>query len=874
MSIIHYYFIVCFTLVFMFSLKQATSTQVVIGAVIDNTSRAGMEANVSLQMALDDFNRQTNQSFVLRVINSQGEPAMAALAANRLIDSEKVQVILGPHTWQETSRVVEISNQGQIPTFSLADSNPMWAIERWPFLVQASKSNQDAQMKALAAIVQSWDWGRVTFIYEEDADSTFGRVIPNLLKSLQDVGAEIRHLVPLPPYATSLSEQLMRLKRDQCRVFVVHTSLKLATHLFQEADQMQMIEKDYVWITTNTITDLLYSVNLTTIFSMQGVIGVKRHFPEISSKFLEFKKRFRLKFSIEYPEEENNEPGISAVEAYDTLWAVAMTLAKMNNQITNQSQTFLEKVSLIDFNGITGRIHAIGRKLESSHIFGVVNVIGKSYRELGIWTEELGFSKHTDNRSTYNSSMKNLGQVFWPGESMHTPKGWIIPSSTDPLKIGVPAESMFKQFVDVVYDPLTNNFSCKGYAIDIFSEVKARLPYYMSYEFIPYNGTYDSLVEQIYLKKFDAVVGDVSVLAGRCKHADFTHTYSDSALAMLVPVQSKMPHKAWLFLKPFTKAMWLLILALTIYNGFVIWLIERKHSPKLRGSATDQAGVMIWLSFTTLFSLNGGKLHSNLSRISIVVWLFVALVITQSYTASLTSMLTVKKLEPTVSDIETLKTKNAKIGYGKGAFVAKYLEEVLGFKSYNLKNFSSPQEYAKALKTGEIAAGFLNGSYLKLFLAKYCKSFVVAGPTYKVGGFGFAFSKGSPMITDVNKALLEVFESGKLRELEDKMIGSERCVEVDSSNDDEISLSLNSFWILFALTGGITTGALTIYALDGLRRRATKFTQQISNVVTMVLKHWGHQRRRFSRKVSDAEIPEDPYIASNLDSISVIGSKT
>lgn len=130
------------------------------------------------------------------------------------------------------------------------------------------------------------------------------------------------------------------------------------------------------------------------------------------------------------------------------------------------------------------------------------------------------------------------------------------------------------------------------------------------------------------------------------------------------------------------------------------------------------------------------------------------------------------------------------------------------------------------------------------------------------------------MVTDVNKALLEVFESGKLRELEDKMIGSERCVEVDSSNDDEISLSLNSFWILFALTGGITTGALTIYALNGLRWRATKFTQRISNVVTMVLKHWAHQRRRFSRKVSDAEIPEDPYVASNLDSISVIGSKT
>lgn len=72
---------------------------------------------------------------------------------------------------------------------------------------------------------------------------------------------------------------------------------------------------------------------------------------------------------------------------------------------------------------------------------------------------------------------------------------------------------------------------------------------------------------------------------------------------------------------------------------------------------------------------------------TIVVWLFVALIITQSYTASLSSMLTVKQLEPTVSDIETLKNNNAIVGYGKGAFVAKYLIEVLGFKPYNLKNF-------------------------------------------------------------------------------------------------------------------------------------------------------------------------------------------
>lgn len=78
MSLVPCYLIFFFAV--LFSLKQAASKQVVIGAVIDNRSRAGMETDVSLQLALEDISRKTNQTFVLHVVNSQGEPATAALA--------------------------------------------------------------------------------------------------------------------------------------------------------------------------------------------------------------------------------------------------------------------------------------------------------------------------------------------------------------------------------------------------------------------------------------------------------------------------------------------------------------------------------------------------------------------------------------------------------------------------------------------------------------------------------------------------------------------------------------------------------------------------------------------------------------------------
>ena len=45
---------------------------------------------------------------------------------------------------------------------------------------------------------------------------------------------------------------------------------------------------------------------------------------------------------------------------------------------------------------------------------------------------------------------------------------------------------------------------------------------------------------------------------------------------------------------------------------------------------------------------------SNLSRFEVIIWVFVVLILTSSYTASLTSMLTVQQLQPTLTDVNEL----------------------------------------------------------------------------------------------------------------------------------------------------------------------------------------------------------------------------
>ena len=135
----------------------------------------------------------------------------------------------------------------------------------------------------------------------------------------------------------------------------------------------------------------------------------------------------------------------------------------------------------------------------------------------------------------------------------------------------------------------------------------------------------------------------------------------------------------------------------------------------------------------------GEKVYSNLTRVVVVVWLFVVLILTSSYTASLSSMLTVLRLQP-VEDIEWLKSSNSKVGCDGDSFVMSYLQNVLGFNPSNIINVTTEYDYKGHFENKSIAAAFLELPYEKVFTNKYCKGYTTSAATYRFGGFGFVSS--------------------------------------------------------------------------------------------------------------------------------------
>lgn len=131
---------------------------------------------------------------------------------------------------------------------------------------------------------------------------------------------------------------------------------------------------------------------------------------------------------------------------------------------------------------------------------------------------------------------------------------------------------------------------------------------------------------------------------------------------------------------------------------------------------------------------------STLGRIVLLIWLFVVLIINASYTASLTSILTVQQLYSPIKGIESLKNGDEPIGYQIGSFTENYLIEEMGIAKSRLMALGSPEEYAKKLqqgpKKGGVAAVVDERSYVELFMSSQCK-FRIVGQEFTRSGWGF-----------------------------------------------------------------------------------------------------------------------------------------
>ncbi|KAM4089610.1 hypothetical protein ACB094_07G166100 [Castanea mollissima] len=767
----------------IFSEGASRPDEVNVGAIFTFSTINGKVSQIAIKAAEDDINSDPSilggTKLSIRMHDSNFSGFLGIIGALKYMEIETVAII-GPQHSVMAHVLSHLANELHVPLLSFTALDPTLSRLQYPYFVQTAP-NDEFQMTAIADMISYFRWGEIVAVYSDDDQSRNGIIA--LGDKLAERRCKITYKAALPPDPTAtqsdVRDQLVKVQMMEARVIVLHTYSKTGLLVFKEAQNLGMMDHGYVWIASTWLSTVLDSVSplpSKTAHSIQGVLTLRPHTPNSTRKSA---------FMSRWQKLSNNSIGFNpyGLYAYDTVWMIARavdllldqqgTISFSNGSYLNRmgkgtlnlsalsifdgGKQLLDNILRTNMTGLTGPIQFSPDRSPFHPSFDILNVIETGHRQIGYWSNYSGLSVVTPetlytrppNRS---SSSQQLDSVVWPGGTTEKPRGWVFANNGRPLRIGIPNRVSYQDFVS--RSRVNGTDTVQGYCIDVFVAAIKLLPYAVPYRFILFgdghkNPSYSELVNMITTNVFDAVIGDIAIVPNRTKIVDFTQPYIESGLVVVAPVK-KSNSSAWTFLRPFTPSMWAVTAAFFLIIGTVVWILEHRINDEFRGPPRKQIATILWFSFSTMFFAHRENTVSTLGRVVIIIWLFVVLIINSSYTASLTSILTVQQLSSPITGIDSLVTSTERIGFQVGSFAENYLMEELNIPKSRLVALGSPEEYAVALENRTVVAVVDEEPYIELFLSDHCK-FKIRGQEFTKSGWGFYSRHGIPEESDPSR---------------------------------------------------------------------------------------------------------------------------
>ncbi|KAG6515240.1 glutamate receptor 3.4-like isoform X1 [Zingiber officinale] len=816
-----------------------------IGAVFAFDSIIGRAAKVAIEAAVADVN---NDSSILRgtrlnliMKDTKCSVFLGSVAVLTVLEQDAIAII-GPQSSSIAHMLSSFSNGLNVPLISFAASDPTLSSLDFPFFVRTTFCDS-YQMAAMADLIDYFGWRKVIAIYVDD---DYGR---NGIYYLDDTLAKKMSKIykiafPIKASRNKIMDLLQMSKLIGPRVYVVHATPDSGLEIFSAAEQLNMLTDGYVWLTTDWLATALDTFQLVNSSYLQGVVGFRQYIPHSRERdsFLSRWSDLQVKGGV------SSRLNTYSFSAYDTVWAAAHAINHFLDEHENitfssnsdllgikgkmqlgRLKTFdggsllLQKILLLNFPGLSGQIRFDNDKNLINRMYEIFNVAGSVANRVGYWSNFTGLSISLPanlplSRPKKLSLGRVLGRITWPGGKTKIPRGWVVASHERPLRIAVPNRASYLEFVRISNVRSGDNIS--GYCIDVFKEIVKLIPYEVPYEFVPVgnghsNPNYNDLVNMVVQEVVDAAVGDIAIVTNRSRISDFTQPYVCTGLVILAPVKSTKS-STWVFVRPFTVGMWCMTGSFFFIIGFVIWLLEHRVNSAFRGPPRRQCITLFLFSFSTPFQSQQEDVLSTLGRFVMMVWLFLLMVTTSSYTASLTSLLTIQQLSSPIKGIESLIASNEPIGYQEGSFAQSYLVNALNVHPSRLVSLGSPEAYKESLELGPnnggVAAIVDELPYVELFLAK-TNGFGIVGQAFTKSGWGFAFPRDSPLAVDMSTAILKLSEDGVLQKIHKKWFCNTSCISLTGSSSEPNQLHLTSFWGLYLVCGVAAFASLLLFFL-------------------------------------------------------------
>ena len=308
-----------------------------------------------------------------------------------------------------------------------------------------------------------------------------------------------------------------------------------------------------------------------------------------------------------------------------------------------------------------------------------------------------------------------------------------------------------------------------GFSIDLWDAIATEME--VQYKWLGTKTVAELLQTVREPTRADVAIAAITITGERERSADFSFPFYESGLQVMVA--GKTEQTGFDLIKalasPALLDVVLLMFALILVSAHLVWFFEREKNPD-----TFPKGYLkgiweaFWWSAVTVTTVGYGDkvVRSRTGRVVALLWMFIGLVLISYFTATVTSVLTVQRLEGSISGPADLPGRT--VATVSGSTAERYLHDN-AIKTMGVKHI---EDAYKALESQRVVAVVYDAPALLYYAARAGRGKVrVVGKLFGQQSYGIALPQGSPHREKVNQALLTIRESGTYAKIYEKWFG-------------------------------------------------------------------------------------------------------
>jgi ABC-type amino acid transport substrate-binding protein len=175
-----------------------------------------------------------------------------------------------------------------------------------------------------------------------------------------------------------------------------------------------------------------------------------------------------------------------------------------------------------------------------------------------------------------------------------------------------------------------------------------------------------------------------------------------------------------------------------------------------------------WAAVTVTTVGYGDKTPTSaLGRLVALIWMFTGLILISSFTASVTTVLTVQQLSGRIRTPSDLRGRQ--VATVDESTADLYLQN----RAIDVVAFESIESAYRALLVGQVEAVVYDAPVLQYYASHEGQGKVrVVGPMFQQQWYAIGLVQGSPYREPIDRALLKLRENGTYQQIHDKWFGS------------------------------------------------------------------------------------------------------